>query len=24
MLKMSAADFLERLIKAGIYIYVLR
>ncbi|WRV00968.1 A32.5L, partial [Monkeypox virus] len=22
MLKMSAADFLERLIKAGIYIYV--
>ncbi|WFD73260.1 A32.5L [Monkeypox virus] len=24
MLKMSAADFLECLIKAGIYIYVLR
>ncbi|AFH54699.1 putative ERPV_139 protein [Orthopoxvirus Abatino] len=24
MLKMSAVDFLERLIRAGVYIYVLR
>ncbi|ALF36311.1 hypothetical protein VACV_CTGV_CM01_154 [Vaccinia virus] len=24
MLKMSAVDFLERLIKAGVYIYVLQ